>query len=104
MDLKARIAKNVRQIRKRLGITQQELADRINMTNRYLSLIENNPQNISVDVLQLLAKAQSTCGAFNRCRAACADGRCEHFIVEFDRVVKELTELRDSLDSSKLSE
>lgn len=104
MDLKTRIAKNVRQIRKRLGITQQELADRINMTNRYLSLIENNPQNISVDVLQLLAKALEV--PVERLidvepRAQMVD---KDFIVEFDRVVKELTELRDSLDHSKLED
>ncbi|MFW7379741.1 MAG: helix-turn-helix domain-containing protein [Oligoflexus sp.] len=101
MDLKTRIARNVRQIRKRLGLTQQELADRIQMTNRYLSLLENTPQNISVDVLQSLAKAlevpvERLIDAEPRSQIADKD-----FVQEFDRIVKELKDLRKSLDQKK---
>ena len=55
-DIRFIIAKNIRVARKKLGITQEELAERTGISYKYLQEIEgSNPPNIRVDTLSRLA-------------------------------------------------
>ena len=51
------IARNIIRKRKRLGITQEELADMAEINVTYLGYIENAKHNISIKKLQQLAAA-----------------------------------------------
>lgn len=53
------IASQIRAIRKKKGITQYELADKLGVTQRVISYYENARTNLSVDVIQKIAKALS---------------------------------------------
>lgn len=49
------LGKRIRGIRKRKGITQLSLADRINRSTSYISYIENGVKSLSLDTLVLIA-------------------------------------------------
>lgn len=51
-----RVSKNVKLIRQTKELSQKELADRSGLTVRYISRLENAPQNITLDVVERLAK------------------------------------------------
>jgi len=51
------LAKNVRVVRHKLGITQEELADRAKLHRTYVGMIERSERNLSVDNIEKLAKA-----------------------------------------------
>lgn len=51
-----RVSKNVKLIRQTQDLSQKELADRSGLTVRYISRLENSPQNITLDVVERLAK------------------------------------------------
>ena len=57
MELGAIVAKNVRRQRKRLGISQEELAHRADIDRTHVSKIERRIHSPSVDVLGRLAIA-----------------------------------------------
>ena len=57
MDLKEAMATNVRRIRHAKKLTQEELADRAGLSNRYLGSIERAAVSASVTVLGRLAEA-----------------------------------------------
>jgi transcriptional regulator with XRE-family HTH domain len=51
------LAKNVRIVRHKLGITQEELADRAKLHRTYVGMIERSERNLSVDNIEKLARA-----------------------------------------------
>lgn len=51
IDLKVLVGKRVRQLRKRQGLTQSELAERASMQESYLAGIERAVRNVSLDSL-----------------------------------------------------
>ena len=55
MDVKSRVARNVRTLRGRLGLTQEELAARASIHSTYLSAVEGGKRNPSLEVLDRLA-------------------------------------------------
>ena len=55
--LKERVSQNIRAIRTSLGITQQQLADRTELHVQYISKIENEPLNMTLDMIGKIAKA-----------------------------------------------
>jgi transcriptional regulator with XRE-family HTH domain len=57
MDLKKAMAINVRRERHARGLTQEELADRAQLSARYLGSIERGAVSASVTVLGQLAQA-----------------------------------------------
>lgn len=57
MDLKEVFAINLRQIRNRVGLTQEELADRSGLSARYIGSIERADVSASVTVLGRIADA-----------------------------------------------
>jgi len=59
MGLKHDVAKNVRALRIKAGLTQSALAKSSRRDVRYISEIENDPQNMTLDTIESLAKALS---------------------------------------------
>ena len=57
MGLISEVAKNIKAYRLKGGLTQQELADRARLDVRYISRLENHPQNVKLDKLETLARA-----------------------------------------------
>jgi transcriptional regulator with XRE-family HTH domain len=57
MELNEIIAINVLKARQELGLTQEELADRAGLSNRYIGAIERATVSISITVLAQVAAA-----------------------------------------------
>lgn len=93
-DLKSIVSNNVREIRLRKEMTQQELADRTSLNIRYISRLENQPQNITLDHLQALASGLSVPPS----RLLSKDQNVETSNVEFsedlERIISELRALK----------
>lgn len=49
-EIKA-ISEQIRQLRIKRGLTQQELAERSNLSLPFINRLENNPKNISIETL-----------------------------------------------------
>ena len=62
MDVRERIGRNVRQHRRRCGLSQEELAHRSGLDRTYVSGIERGRRNPTVLVLEQLAEALGTTG------------------------------------------
>jgi len=57
-NIRLRIGKKLRKLRKKQKITQEELANRAEIDYKYIQKIEGkNPPNIKVETLEKLAKA-----------------------------------------------
>ena len=55
--LQEHVSQNIRQARQRLGLSQQELADRADLSRRMITLIENALGNASLSTLDRIAHA-----------------------------------------------
>jgi transcriptional regulator with XRE-family HTH domain len=54
-DLKNLIALNIRTIRTKSTLSQTQLAKKAGLTARYISRIENDPQNLTIETMQKIA-------------------------------------------------
>lgn len=59
-DLKHRVGEQIRNIRKRRGMTQEALADRSGLSFSYISDVERGTRNISLDSLGRIVEALGT--------------------------------------------
>ncbi|OHB38815.1 MAG: transcriptional regulator [Phenylobacterium sp. RIFCSPHIGHO2_01_FULL_70_10] len=59
MQLRVVVGQNIRAHRERLGLAQDELAHRAHIHVTYLSGVENGHRNITMDVLERIARALS---------------------------------------------
>ncbi len=57
MKLRGVVAKNLRELRKAKGLSQEELADRAAIDRNYVGIVERSANSVSVDVLEKLAAA-----------------------------------------------
>jgi len=57
MSARARVALQVVELRKRKGLTQMDLADLSGLHRTYISSIEQEERNVSIDNLDRLARA-----------------------------------------------
>lgn len=55
MDLKEAVSRNVRRLRQERGLSQEELASRADISNRYLGDIERGQHSCTVTVLGRIA-------------------------------------------------
>ena len=55
MNLAKLISRNVKALRERTGLSQQQLAQKAGVTARYISHVENEAPNVTVDVVEKLA-------------------------------------------------
>lgn len=56
MDIRQVISERIREMRIMKGLTQQELADIVRMDVRYVSRLESQAPNLTIDLLERLAK------------------------------------------------
>ena len=56
-DVRSRFGKRVRHFRNRLGISQEELADRSGLHRTYIGGIERGERNVSLINIEILAHA-----------------------------------------------
>jgi transcriptional regulator with XRE-family HTH domain len=57
MDVRERVGLNLQKLRRERGLSQEELADRANIHQTYLSGVERGKRNPTVTVLQRIAEA-----------------------------------------------
>lgn len=57
MGSQEKIGKNIQRIRKKAGVTQEELADKAGVHVSYISRIERGVVNSSIEVIESIAKA-----------------------------------------------
>lgn len=57
MDAKSRVASNLRRLRTDRGLTQEDLSERSNVHQTYLSGLESAKRNPTVEVLERIAAA-----------------------------------------------
>jgi transcriptional regulator with XRE-family HTH domain len=57
MDVRERVGLNLQKLRRERGLSQEELADRANIHQTYLSCVERGNRNPTVTVLQRIAEA-----------------------------------------------
>lgn len=57
MDARARVGQNLQKLRRARGFSQEELAERADIHQTYLSGVEGGKRNPSVGVLERIAKA-----------------------------------------------
>jgi len=54
---RAQLARQIRDIRKKLGYTQTDFAKKLGVIQQYISKIETGRENVSIDTLKRIAKA-----------------------------------------------
>ena len=57
MDIKLLVGKRVKELRNRLGISQEELAYRAGLDRTYITSVECGKRNISIVNIEKIAKA-----------------------------------------------
>lgn len=57
MDMRKLVGRNVRKIRLRIGLTQEEFADRSGFSQQYISGLEKGRRNPTIVTIYELAKA-----------------------------------------------
>lgn len=57
MEILRVIGENIRQRRRELGLTQEQLAEKSELDQRFVSAVENGRRNLTVLKLQQLAQA-----------------------------------------------
>lgn len=57
VDVRGRLALNVKLLRGKMGVSQEELADRVGVHRTYVSDIERIKRNPSITVVEQFAKA-----------------------------------------------
>lgn len=56
-QLKKHLGAKIRHYRKRLGLSQEQLADRADLHRTYIGAIERGDQNVSIDNIEKIATA-----------------------------------------------
>ena len=57
MDIKQAVGKRVKELRKKLGMSQEELADTAQLDRTYITSVERGKRNISIVNVEKLANA-----------------------------------------------
>ncbi len=57
MDIKLKIGKRIRELRKELKISQEALAYKSEVDRTYVTDVENGRRNVSVEIMERLIKA-----------------------------------------------
>lgn len=55
LDMRERVAANIKRYRQRAGYTQVSLAKRLGVSQRYVAMLEQNARNLSLDSLARIA-------------------------------------------------
>lgn len=57
MDIREKVGKRVKQLRNNLGVSQEELADMVELDRTYITSVECGKRNISIINIEKLATA-----------------------------------------------
>ena len=57
MDIKLRVGQRIKELRKRLELSQEALANEAEVDRTYMTDVENGRRNISVEVLERIVSA-----------------------------------------------
>lgn len=57
MDIKQRLGLKIKELRKQKGLSQEKLANLADIDRTYLPTIEKGERNVSIEVVEKLAKA-----------------------------------------------
>ena len=57
MDIKEKVGKRVKELRNKLGVSQEELADMAELDRTYITSVECGKRNISIINIEKIAKA-----------------------------------------------
>jgi transcriptional regulator with XRE-family HTH domain len=57
MDIKHKVGQRIKQLRKKLELSQEALANEAEVDRTYMTDVENGRRNISVEVLERIIKA-----------------------------------------------
>ena len=57
MDIKLKVGQRIRELRKKLELSQEALANEAEVDRTYMTDVENGRRNISVEVLERIIKA-----------------------------------------------
>lgn len=57
MDIKIAVGRRVKELRNKLGISQEELADNARLDRTYITSVERGKRNISIVNIEKIAKA-----------------------------------------------
>ena len=57
MDIKVKIGHRIKELRKKIGISQEALANQAEVDRTYVTDVENGRRNVSVKILERLIKA-----------------------------------------------
>jgi transcriptional regulator with XRE-family HTH domain len=60
MDIKIRIGQRIRELRSKLGISQEQLALRSELDRTYMTSVENGKRNISIQNIKKIIDALET--------------------------------------------
>lgn len=59
-DLQRRLGARIRQMRTKLGYTQESFADACGLHRNYMGTIERGEQNVTIKTLQIIARGLNT--------------------------------------------
>ena len=93
MNLKESFAENLKRIRKQRGLTQEELAELVNVAPRHISFIETAKSFPSSDLLERLSNALNT---------NYTDFFEYNKEISREETIKNITEIIKKLDNKKL--
>lgn len=96
MKIGNNVAKNVKAIRLREGLSQQDLANKTGLTVRYISRLENTAPNITLEVLEKLADGLS-CSSVELIETGKSDFYSKKHIELLDQTIKFLQSLRSRM-------
>ncbi|MDD3303156.1 MAG: helix-turn-helix transcriptional regulator [Candidatus Gracilibacteria bacterium] len=57
MNIKAKFGNKVRELRKKLGLSQEELASKCKLHRTYIGIIERGEKNLCLENIEIVAKA-----------------------------------------------
>ncbi len=57
MDIKQTVGKRIRELRNKLGVSQEEFADMVDLDRTYITSVECGKRNISIVNIEKIAKA-----------------------------------------------
>ena len=57
MDIKLKVGQRIKDLRKKLGLSQEGLANEAEVDRTYVTDVENGRRNVSVEILERLIKA-----------------------------------------------
>lgn len=96
MDLKQNVSRRVKAIRQEKGMSQKQLAERTGLNVRYISRLETNPQNLTLEILEKVSLGLG-CTASDLVSAVETPAMPKNNLAVFDRAMQLLSSFRTEI-------